>query len=78
MTASLMNFDLPEGWSCAVELELAVEGVYAGRAELRHELTQCCVLVVTQQPTREAALQCMKFQAARFVEEWNSRLTQPS
>ncbi|SDI77316.1 hypothetical protein [Variovorax sp. OV700] len=77
MTASLMDFDLPEGWSCSVELELTTEGVYAGRAELRHEFTQCCVLVVTQQPTCEAALECMKFRAARFVEEWNSRLAQP-
>lgn len=77
MTASLMDLDLPEGWSSSVELELTTEGVYAGRAELRHEFTQCCVLVVTQQPTREAALECMKFRAARFVEEWNSRLAQP-
>ncbi|BEP61894.1 hypothetical protein GmRootV213_24480 [Variovorax sp. V213] len=59
-----------------MELELTTEGVYAGRAELRHEFTQCCVLVVTQQPTREAALECMKSRAARFVEEWNTRLTQ--
>ncbi|WP_369656270.1 hypothetical protein [Variovorax sp. V213] len=76
MATSLMDFDLPEGWSCSVELELTTEGVYAGRAELRHEFTQCCVLVVTQQPTREAALECMKSRAARFVEEWNTRLTQ--
>ena len=77
MTASPMDLDLPEGWSSSVELELTAEGAYAGRAELRHEFTQCCVLVVTQQPTRDAALECMKFRAARFVEEWNSRLAQP-
>ena len=78
MTSSLMDFDLPEDWSCCVEFELTAEGVYAGRAELRHEFTQCCVLVVTQQPTRAAAIECMKFQAGRFVAEWNARLTQPS
>ena len=75
MIAASMDFDLPEGWSCSVEFERTADGAYAGRAELRlrHDYTWCCVLVVTQQPTREAALECMKFRAARFIEEWSTR-----
>jgi hypothetical protein len=34
------------------------------------------LLVVTQQPTREAALECMKYRALRFVEEWSTRASQ--
>ncbi|HWT19319.1 MAG TPA: hypothetical protein VN280_10425 [Variovorax sp.] len=71
-----MDFDLPEGWSCSVEFERTAEGVYAGRAELRLESTWRCVLVVTQQPTREVALACMKYRALRFVEEWSARAGQ--
>jgi hypothetical protein len=73
MPAASMDIDLPEGWSCSVALEISLDGAYAARAELRHEITQCCVLLVTQQPTREAALECMKARAFRFIEEWNAR-----
>lgn len=76
MTDVSMDFDLPEGWNCLVELERTVDGVYAGRAELRLESTWRCVLVVTQQPTREATLECMKYRALRFVEEWSTRAGQ--
>ena len=73
MPAVLMDSDPPEGWSCSVELEISLDGAYTARAELRHEITRCCVLLVTQQPTREAALECMKSRASRFIEEWNAR-----
>ena len=73
MTASLTELDLPEGWTCWVELTQEPEGFCAGKAELRQGNTQRCVLVVTQQATREAAIECMKFRAARFIEEWSTR-----
>jgi hypothetical protein len=73
LIAPSMDFDLPAFWSCSVALERGADGTCAGRVELRLRYASMCVLVVTQQSTREAALECMKLRAARFIEEWNTR-----
>jgi len=73
MTASLIDLDLPEGWRCWVELQLTPEGAYFGKAELREGRVQRCVLVIAQQPTREAALERVKCRAHQFIQEWSTR-----
>jgi hypothetical protein len=73
MTTSLIDLDLPEGWSCSVELQQTPEGAYVGKAALRQGHTQRCVLVIAQQLTQEAAITRMKYQAGQFIEDWNSR-----
>jgi len=75
MTASSIAFDLPTGWTCSVEFQQDPEGTFAGKAELRQGLIPRCVLVVTQQSTREAAFEHIQFQADDFIAEWNSRPT---
>ena len=72
MTASLMDLNLPEGWSCWVELQ-TLEGAYFGKAELRQGNTQRCILVIAQQLTREAALERLKCRAEHFIQEWSDR-----
>uniref|UniRef100_UPI000D37E1C0 hypothetical protein n=1 Tax=unclassified Variovorax TaxID=663243 RepID=UPI000D37E1C0 len=73
MTPERPDFDLPEGWTCWVELTQAPEGTFGGKAELRQGRVQRCVFVLAQQPTREAALERVKFRARHFVDEWASR-----
>lgn len=70
MTHKLPDFDLPEGWTCSMDLKEAPEGTYAGKAELRQGRVQRCVFVVAQQPSREAALERVRFRARYFVDEW--------
>jgi len=76
MTAALANLGLPEGWSCWLELQQTAEGAYAGKAELREGAAQRCVLVISQQPSREAALERLKFRAEYFIQEWAVRQRQ--
>jgi hypothetical protein len=73
MTSSQIDLNLPEGWSCWVELQQTLEGAYFGKAELRQGYTQRCVLVIAQQLTREAVLERLKCRAEHFILEWNSR-----
>lgn len=70
MTQELPDFDLPEGWTCWVDLTQAPEGTYTGKAELRQGREQRCVFVLAQQPSREAALERVRFRAKYFVDEW--------
>ncbi|MET3372633.1 hypothetical protein ABIC89_001681 [Variovorax boronicumulans] len=73
MTATHVHLDLPPGWSCWLELQQTADGVYAGKAELREGAAPRCVLVIAQQPSREAALERLKCRAAYFVQEWAAR-----
>ncbi|EJL71925.1 hypothetical protein ACCC97_18840 [Variovorax sp. Varisp85] len=73
MTHEFSDFDLPEGWTCQVDLKKAPEGTYAGKAELRQGRVQRCVFVLAQQPSREAALERVRFRARFFVDEWMTR-----
>ena len=74
MTISkIPDFDLPEGWTCWVDLKEAPEGTYTGKAELRQGREQRCVFVLAQQPSREAALERVRFRAKFFVDEWVTR-----
>jgi hypothetical protein len=73
MPDSLLAPDLPVGWTCRIDLNSTPEGTYSGKAELRFEGEQRCVLVIAQQPSREAALHRVKIRAEFFVSEWTSR-----
>jgi hypothetical protein len=73
MSQETTDFELPEGWTCWVDLEQAPEGTFAGKAELRQGRVQRCVFVLAQQPSREAALERVKFRARYFVDEWMTR-----
>lgn len=73
MAHKFSDFDLPEGWTCQVDLKKAPEGTYAGKAELRQGRVQRCVFVLAQQPSREAALERVRFRARFFVDEWMTR-----
>ena len=64
-------FDLPDDWSCIVELVDAPDGASSGKAELQELRQTRCVFVVTRQPSREAALERLKFRAHHFIEEWD-------
>lgn len=73
MTATRIDLDLPEGWSCWFELQQSAEGACSGKAELREGNEPRCVLVIAQQPTREAVIERLKFRADYFVGEWRMR-----
>ncbi|MDQ0083851.1 hypothetical protein J2W35_004217 [Variovorax boronicumulans] len=73
MTQDPVDFNLPEGWTCRLDLKETLEGTYAGKAELRQGRVQRCVFVLTQQPSREAALERVRFRARYFVDEWTTR-----
>jgi hypothetical protein len=73
MTQDPADFNLPEGWTCRVDLEETLEGTYTGKAELRQGRVQRCVFVLTQQPSRDAALERVRFRARYFVDEWTTR-----
>jgi len=73
MTATVVQLDLPPDWSCRLELQQTADGAYAGKAELREGAAQRCVLVIAQQPSREAALERLKFRAEYFIQEWAIR-----
>lgn len=73
MATNYEDFDLPEGWSCRVELKQELEGTFGGRAELWWGHTQRCVFVLAEQPSREIALVRMKARIDQFIQEWNTR-----
>lgn len=73
MDATHIDIDLPEGWSCWLELQQSPEGAYSGKAELREGHERRCVLVIAQQPTREAVIERLRFRADYFVGEWRMR-----
>lgn len=73
MDATHIDLDLPEGWSCWLELQQSPEGAYSGKAELREGNDPRCVLVIAQQPNREALIERLKFRADYFVGEWRMR-----
>lgn len=73
MSNKVPEFDLPDGWSCRVELKSDTEGTFGGKAELLQGRTTRCVLVLAQQPTRETALDRMRARAGAFIAEWETR-----
>ncbi|WP_143094003.1 MULTISPECIES: hypothetical protein [unclassified Variovorax] len=58
MSTELKAIDLPEGWTCLLELKQLPDGAFSGKAELRQRRRTRCVLVLTQCATQEAALDC--------------------
>lgn len=73
MDPTRIDLDLPAGWSCWLELQPSSEGTYSGKAELREGSEPRCVLVIAQQPSREAVIERLKFRADYFVGEWRLR-----
>lgn len=73
MLNSSLAPDLPAGWTCRIDLNPSPEGTFSGKAELSFKGAQRCVLVIAQQPSREAALGRVKYRAEFFVSEWSSR-----
>ncbi|WPG38343.1 hypothetical protein [Variovorax sp. EBFNA2] len=73
MDAAHIDLDLPAGWSCWLELQQSSEGTCSGKAELREGHEPRCVLIIAQQPNREAVIERLKFRADYFVGEWRMR-----
>lgn len=67
MGTELRAIDLPEGWTCLLELQQAPDGTFSGKAELRHGRRTRCVLVLTQCPTRQAALDLFQLRARSYI-----------
>ena len=57
MSAEATAINLPEGWTCSLELKRGLEGTFGGRAELLQGRSVRCVLILTQCPTRDAAIE---------------------
>lgn len=68
------QLDLPDGWTCSIELRNCVDGGCAGTAELRQGREVRCLLVVALLPSREAVLERIRFRVDHFIQDWNKRL----
>lgn len=67
------DLDLPDGWTCWLELNQNNEGTCYGKAELRQGRETRCVFVLAQQSTRQAVLERLQFRADHFIDEWHGR-----
>lgn len=67
MSTELKAIDLPEGWTCLLELKQMPDGTFSGKAELRRGRRTRCVLVLTQCPTRDAALDLFQSRAQNYI-----------
>jgi len=68
------QFELPDEWTCSIELRNCVDGGCAGTAEMRQGREVRCLLVVAMLPSREEALERMRFRADHFIRDWSKRL----
>lgn len=67
MSTELKAIDLPEGWTCLLELKQMPDGTFSGKADLRQGRRTRCVLVLTQCPSRDAALDLFQLRAHNYI-----------
>lgn len=73
MADELSVGDLPNGWACWLELTKAPEGGFSGKGELRQGHATRCVFILTQHPTRDAAVERLRVRAKDFIADWSAR-----
>ncbi len=67
MSTELKAIDLPEGWTCLLQLKQMPDSTFSGKAELHQGRHTRCVLVLTQCATREAALGLFQLRAQNYI-----------
>jgi len=67
MSAEATTINLPEGWTCSLELRRGLDGTFGGRAELLQGHSVRCVLMLTQRPTRDAAIEQFQRRMESFI-----------
>lgn len=73
MSAEATTINLPEGWTCSLELKRGLEGTFGGRAELLQGHSVRCVLMLTQCPTRDAAIEQFQRRMESFIADQTVR-----
>lgn len=70
MDTARLDIEVPEGWTCWIELTRTPSGTYAGIAELNLRGVHRCALVITQQLSWDAARDRATLRAGHFVKQW--------
>lgn len=70
MNPPRLDLDVPEGWSCWMELTRTPDGSYSGVADLALRGVHRCYLVITRQRSRDEAVQRATVRADHYVRQW--------
>ena len=76
MDTARLDIDVPEGWTCWVELTRTPKGTYAGFAQLSLCGIPRCALVITQQLSWDSAVERATTRADHFVRQWMPQRSQ--